>query len=185
MRKKVGVITWAEVVSYAPELNNFSFISISQIIFFVFWGVYAVFFLLEVEHIRFTDVYSFFFSFAIIGAVLVIVEGIGYIVFMYQNKGVKKNPANITEQSGFMGGHYIRDIYICFIVHIIGYLIIVGCFSAWLNQFNKTFGNSQPNVGLEPEWRIFNVSFFFFFIEKRKMTFSLEHLQPFNDNFNH
>ena len=64
------VKTYAEVVSLGDELNTWTFISISQLLGFVFAVVYLVFFLLEVQYVRFTNVYVFWAIFWAIGAFL-------------------------------------------------------------------------------------------------------------------
>lgn len=150
---------YAQLVSFGTELGNWTWISVSQLICFFFAAIYFVFFLLETQHIRFTNVYVFFAIFWAIGGALLVMQTVSFVFFFKKNsEDIKdidqrktKNPSE-----GFMGAQFTRDIQMAFYFYILYFLVISASSASWLSKFGKTIGNSAPQVGVDPEWRVFN-----------------------------
>lgn len=149
---------YGEVVTFGEEarfMSYWSLIAVSQLISFFFAAIYLVFFLLETQHVRFTNVYVFFAIFWSIGGFLVLMQTASFIYFYWKNTKVVPTKKS-NDVDGFMGASFTRDIQLAFYFFILYYLVITASSSSWLSKFGKTIGNSAPTVGVDPEWRVFN-----------------------------
>jgi hypothetical protein len=159
---------YGEVVSYAPEYNRATLLSITQASVALFNFASFIVFLLESQGYRFMNVYLFTVIWGSVGAVLVIIlQLVAYIIFMYKNKlsQAKELPKGAPESQGYFSLFHTREITIGWISSILSFLVISWQLISWLDKFSKVCNqageagcpskNSDPAIGVDPEYRIF------------------------------
>jgi len=151
-----SMIEYGEVISYAPEqkITGWGWLPFVQLINLLFFFVYMIFFLLETQYVRFTNVYAFFISFWVIGGVIWLAQLIAAAFFWYHNRR-NANAKRSANEGGYMGLQFSKEVQQSVMISSLCYIIITWQTASWISQFHKTTGNSDPNVGVEPEWRIF------------------------------
>lgn len=146
------VRTYAEVVSFGDDSSGWSWISISQLLSFFFGAIYLIFFILELEYVRFTNVYVFWAIYWAVGAFLFLCQ-LGGFIYLYATNS-KDSPSD--KPDGFAGAQFMKEVQWAFYFYIFWFIILTSMSAGWLVKFDKTISDSAPNVGVEPEWRVFN-----------------------------
>src|SRR5690349_2395759 len=105
---------FGEVVTYAPEAKKPTLLSITQLVSLGFFFVTMIFYLLEVEHVRFINVYVWTVTYGAVGAFLILIlQVIGFIGYMWRNR-IRSGKAGMAGEGdhSYMGAHHTRELVI-------------------------------------------------------------------------
>jgi hypothetical protein len=164
--KNRKLYAFAEVVSYAPEARKITPLSVVQTFAILFFFVSFVFTLLEVQHVRFMNVYLFTICYTVVGGVIVVAaQLVAYLLYMVNNRHPGGKKSKSTDTQTYMGTHHTRELNLGWVFSILAFLVNCWVLFNWLDRFGKTCtdgckaSQSAPSIGVDPEWTVFYGAF--------------------------